>query len=351
MITKTDAIRLVLCILEPNLKYDRNEVKATLKNGSSVKLLLRTALNNRLLFAFSSALLNEHFSVVKTNPSLAIRLSRICNKGEKWIIRFRKTLGLLNIILEKTGICALVIKTFRYPQDVTFDIDILLKNVDDFQKIKPLLKERFNIKKVKGGYEASPKTRKFLVIDIYYDFIKFGNKRLLNPSFLWSKVQHLRLEGNEYTVPNPEGEIILHLSQILFQNRFLTLSDFMHLIKVISNQERTISWKNIVKEASMYGWNIELIRLISIIHGLYLRVWKNTLDIPILPDQSVKLILPHFLSPNSLLKLRTKWQGLRGLKPFLLQDCWAYATALIKYHVRNKIPIYRDWIDIETENY
>jgi len=216
----------------------------------------------------------------------------------------------------------------------------------NFQKLKIALEGSFNIRKVKGGYEMFPKSDEFLTIDIYYDFIKFGDVRVLSPEFPWMNIQHKQVGDYECLVPGPESEILLHVSQILFQNRFLTLSDFFHLTMVMSTHEKTIQWRDVLLEASRRGWKVDLVKLISIVHGIHVHVWKKALEIPIPPDENVKISLPRFLNPKPLLPFRLSQQRSIGLWPFLFRDCWYYIYSLIKYHTKSKIPIYRDWINL-----
>jgi len=180
-------------------RCDDLEISEVLRNDSHLNSILRACLNNRVLYAFVSSLLERGY----TKKDIASRgyrtLMEIYEEGNKWIDRLNVTIQYISEASRLTETPTLIIKTLSYPQDVTFDVDVLLKSKEDFPRIRSLLEKKFEIRVISDGYELFPKTEQFLPIDIYRD-IRSHNSQIIDPKFLWSKVRSMSYKGLQVTV-------------------------------------------------------------------------------------------------------------------------------------------------------
>lgn len=300
--------------------------------------VLRTALNNRILYTFSKSALAK-LPLLNHNKIL---LETITKEGDRWLNKFYSTLSLLKYYMKDNYI---VIKTFKFFQDITFDVDIVQIS-DAFEQINKLSKEAdFKLNKINGGYELIPMSESRIAIDVYTDFL-FRNRRILNSSFICNKPQLYKTLDNFYYIPHAEGELLLYIAQINFQLRFLTLHDFLQITKTISKSD--IDWESLLTEVAKYNWEKSFVKTISIVNGLYLQLYGVHLDIPIKPNKNVKYQFPYFLSPLSTLKYDFNLFGYQFFRNSLIDDLKYFIYKFISYHIRKRIPIYREWIDLNS---
>lgn len=317
-------IVLLLSFLEKSLEPDITQLRFVLNKPPLLRSLLRTALNNRVLFAFVSAVHKEGLiQDAGLNDLNRHLLTNILSEGRKILKKLRRT---ITFIIEKR-VPALIIKTLPlwHVQDITFDVDLLIKDRESFFKIKHLFKDNFIIKVIDGGYELIPKSDELLTIDIYYDFLNHGN-RIIDPEFLWNNYKSVKLDVLELKAPSAEGELLLHFSQILFQNRFITLNDFLRFTNL--SLDNNITWNRIIAETKRFKWDAQFINLLSLLSRIRVKLWKTNTNIN----------LPIFLPPLPKFIPNERFS--------YMEVAFKYCVDLGKYFILNKLPIYQDWFKI-----
>lgn len=300
--------------------------------------VLRTALNNRILYIFSKSALIKYSSLSFKAKTV---LETITKEGNKWLERFYNTLSLLEDYVGYQNFS--VIKTFKFFQDVTFDVDIVLLD-DLFEQINKLSKEAdFGLSKINGGYELNPKNRNYLSVDVYENFL-FEDESIGDKDFICNRSRMYKSVGDYYYIPSTEAELLLYISQVNFQNRFLTLQDFLQTTKIMSKEE--IKWDNLLAEIMRHRWKKSFMETISIVNSLYMQLYVKRLDIPIEPHGESKCRFPYFLSPLSVLKYDFEVLGQSFSSQHLLKDLLYLVHEFHSFYVRKRIPIYQDWIDL-----
>ncbi len=298
--------------------------------------LFRCGMNNKILYSFSHFYLNNHSLDSKKD-----KFSVVAQEGSKWLDRFNRTLDILSDYLGNQNF--VVIKTFKDPLDVTFDIDIVLKN-DLSESISNLAKDNnFNIEEIEGGTELIPDNDDFLVIDVYKDF-SFENKNFTSLDFILKNTRKHEYLGKTYCIPSKESELLLYISQINFQNRFITLHDFIQIKRTVS---KSIDWQLLLSEIDKYGWKNNFLDTLTIVNGLYLDLYNEKLNVPIKSNKKFKSKFPVFLSHYSILKYDFRFFKTLFFKKRISKDLNFFVYKFISHNVRKKIPIYRDWINLD----
>jgi len=322
------------------------EIDDILSNILNLKFILRLCMNNRVLYSFVSSLKKKAYINGNLRSPQRRLLTEIWEVGNLWIDRLHNTINYVNNAAETSGTPVLFIKTLQTPQDVTFDVDVLLRRKEDFLKIRPLLKG-FEPREVNGGYELCSSNEHFLPIDLYYD-IRFQTYQLVSPEFLWSRVRTIEYGRRSIIVPAPEGELILHASQLVFQNKFLTIGNILNIASVITTDETSFDWSVVLKEGRLHGWEKELSGIVSIVNSAYSDFFGKPVDASISSERKVYANFPIFLPPAYNRHFVSAKMNVLGLIRFLLQDHRRYIVVISKHLFRNKIPIYRDWVGIDS---
>jgi hypothetical protein len=332
-----DDIDLILYTVESKFRKNKKQFSGT-EIDIKWSFLIRRAMNNRILYVFVKSIINNGMSIEKNEKAL-----EICKKGDHWLNKFNKTLRIVEKYFGHSNYS--VIKTFKYFQDITFDIDIIVldKNSDIlFKTIEHLcLNEKFILSKIKGGYELKPSNEdEYLVIDIYTDFLH-GKNTIISTDFVFNKSNDYKYLNKKYLTPSFEAELLLYISQINFQNRFITLHDFLQVIGLICTG---LDWDKLLEEVSDNNWKDSFIETISIIHGLYAINYGTKLNIPIKANLKIKNTFPYFLGFFSSMKYDHE---LCGNYKNISQNLRYSYYKFLSYNLRHRLPIYRDWMDID----
>jgi hypothetical protein len=306
--------------------------------------VLRTAQNNRILYIFSKSALSKYSSL---NLKIKTVLETIVREGNLWLERFNNTLSLLVDYLGYQNFC--VIKTFKFFQDITFDVDIVLLNDNLFEQINKLSKDdraNFVLNKIKGGYELNPKNRNFLPIDVYEDFL-FRDKSIVDKNFICSNILRLykAIDGCYY-IPSIEGELLLYISQVNFQLHFITLHDFIQITTTIS--KNSIDWNNLLAEVAKHGWLRSFVSTLSVINGLYLKLYEKELNTPIKPYKNVKCSFPYVMPLSTILKSDFEMFRIPSLGKYIFKDFQYFIYEFLSFYIRKRTPTYSNWISIEA---
>lgn len=320
-------------------KISQNQISlGDIHQRTDLESTLKLAINNRILYCFTSLALK------KLNlPEKEIKmLIEVRKEGKEWLGKFQNTLNYLNDKIGSENY--VVIKTFKYYQDVTFDVDIILKSDiiwdEDFDKDKD-----FYCTKINGGYELKPKNDKYLAIDIYDNFL-FRTKTIFSKDFVSKNLRKIIFEGQYYTIPSIEAEMLLYISQLNFQLRFITLHDFLQVIKTISENKDGLNWNSIFEEVEKYNWKNSFVKTLSIINALHLKMYGETLDIPVEPLKNIKFDFPYIIHPSTVLTFDFEVFRYDLFGRNLYEDFKYFFYEYLSFKIRQRIPIYRPWIDL-----
>jgi len=307
---------------------------------------MELAQKNRILFCFAKALMEKRLISIDTS-SLSLKeldyLKGINDIGNLWIQRFNNTLSLLRNTLDLNNI--IIIKTFRFYQDVTFDVDIILNkslpNIDNL-----FGNFGFALKGINAGHEYKTKSKDYLTIDIYMDHL-YKHKRIADIRFVSDSPRpYTANDGCVYRVPSIEAELMLYIAQLNFQNRFITLNDFLQITKMISNNAGSIDWDSVFCSVSKYRWQKGFTNTLSIIASLYYDIYGTALDVPVKMKKRINCSFPYFLSPSSIIGYDREIFGSTFSSRLLINDIKYIFYEVLSFHIRNRLPIYRDWIDL-----
>lgn len=326
--------QFILAVLDDD--FHVNHEISEMDQKLDLKKILKIASNNRILNCFAFKAKQNGF--YRDNYEY---LDLICNEGDLWIKKFKNTLDLLNNKLGQENIA--IIKTFKFFQDITFDVDIILQKESNCESL--LNDENFEVTKISGGIELNPITNEYLSIDIYNEFL-FRKKKLMSDDFIFNNLRNFDYNQENYLIPSIESELLLYLSQINFQMRFLTIYDFLQVTKTILNA-KSINWSLLFNETHQFGWNDSFVETLSLINGLYLELYGKDLNIPIPAKTNLKVRFPYFISPLNLFKYDNEFLK-RDLIKYIHTDLWYLYSEVSAVHIKKRIPIYRPWIDLNA---
>lgn len=312
----------------PNCRVDWNTV-------------LKTAINNRVLYCFTKSLVNKR-PISDYNCNIDV-ITAIIEDGNVWLKRFFNTLELLDQYIGWEHFIA--IKTFKHYQDITFDVDIASSD-DISDRISHLREINFELRGINAGYEYKTTNRDYLTIDYYKDFL-FRDRCLLTKSFIYNSPRRHTIHNKYYYLPNIEAELLLCIAQLNFQNRFITLHDFVQITKMILDNKDNLNWDRLLTEVTTNNWNKSLINTLSIIESLYLQLYGKSLNIPITSKKNISCKFPYFISPISVIKYDFELFRYTFFKKYFVQDLRYLLYEFLSYVIRKKLPIYRDWINLD----
>lgn len=300
------------------------------------KNLLKTAQNNRVLYAFSKKLSSNHQNL---NNRQKFLLNCIIGEGDKWIKKYNNTLELLKRLGEDRFA---IIKTIKYLQDITFDVDIILLNRETEFDCSVLTGASFTPYRIPGGIEFRTNDTNYLPIDIYDQFC-FNRKVIITRADL---TKDLRCGPNNTLVPCIEIELALYVAQINFQNRFITLHDFIQTTQLIAKHQENINWSYLSNLTENRSWSRSFWQTLSIIKSIYESIYESDLMIPTI-NRPIKCTFPYFLNPISVLRADHELIGNSAFYgSFLIKELSYFNYEFLTYYVRNNLPIYRDWINL-----
>lgn len=331
-----DDVKYILSMVDAE---SREYFDIELAKECKLKYLLRSALSNRLLYTFARSLMeNESLE----NEELCV-LKPIVDLGNNWMARFNKTLEFLNRYLGYKNF--IVIKSFKYIQDITYDVDVALINDNLDNYYEGLLEEEgFKLKAIHAGHAYSPSHKMYMTIDIYKGMYN-DDKIIIDDAFIKRTLREYTYKDNKYLVPNSEAELLLNLSQINFQNRFITISDFLQITKSINKEK--IDWSLMQDAVSRNKWIKSFSNTISIINSLYSKLYGEPLDIPMRPAANINPKFPFFISPLSIISYDLEILGAHSFRKRIIKDMTYILYQYNCKYIKRRLPMYEDWIQLD----
>jgi len=339
-----DQVNFILSIIDK--KYANSIEHENLVNSPiNWRSVLRKALDNRILYVLSNSVLGQEDTV---NSELKPVMEDIATEGDRWAARFHNTLNVLEQVLGHHNY--VIIKTFRFYQDVTFDVDIVVFQ-NNSEAIENLTgKSLFDLKMINGGRELSPLVEDFVAIDVYENFF-FRDKVIADRDFICDNLSSYHTTNGHYYVPSVESELLLHVAQVNFQLRFITLNDFLQVTRLIADNTNDINWQKLFSQVAENGWINSFTHTLSIIDALYRTLYDDSLNIPLEASgqhEKIKVNFPYVLSPLTVLRYDFELFKKSFIKArYFVDDFKYFYFEFVSFYVRKRIPIYRDWVDLQ----
>jgi hypothetical protein len=294
--------------------------------------LITFAQFNRLLCSFVSTFFSRKYHFKKQETWRKLHFIR--NICAIWQRRLARTLSLL---MEDAGEEVIIIKTIRIPMDVTFDVDIVPTTEKAKSALRDILCRKYGFHEERDEFRHS--SGAYLSIDSYWDFNVKG-KRLITHEELASYTRSFRTENIELLLPIPEVELLLIVAEIIFQNRFITLSEIFNLHHLVKSG---LDWSLILSLVKRNHWFKEFSYVISIIEYLHTRLYGFPLGSPLGEIRFAPVFLPQFLILIPQVMVNPQRVGVSSLG-----EVKNLMRQLGVYFVKKRLPVYGNIVDIAS---
>lgn len=285
-------LMFLLSVLHPLYRNEyESTVKAMRESKTSIKGILKKAVENEVAGSFVQLIVREGFS----DPILRIALARF----NKSVVLLKRTLNLIKKLSDKLGKDILVIK-LHHPYPLTFeDVDILVRQEDFRDVVRVLETEGMRdvsrqtrlalIKRLQHrNQELSMWKRGFWEIELYTDF-SWSRLHSLNAPFCWRNTRRVNIFGIECQVPSPEADLLILVNHAIFKEGKVTLRDFLYMNSIL---DQKVNVKIQFTEAKKFGWEQPFLALIS-----KLREWYKS---PFKEIQFKNICFPYMLPPSTI---------------------------------------------------
>ncbi|MFC1621988.1 nucleotidyltransferase family protein [Patescibacteria group bacterium] len=295
--------------------------------------LLKKASSNRVLYVFVQNLYKSDFSL---NPKQKEDLQKIIEVGNQKTKAFRDTIEFLKKNLGFQNIPYLVVKTFKYIDYVTFDVDVLVP-YESFDAAQKVLAD--------NGCQICPHPRKqgfhqrncvkegLLNIDLHRKFYWQGFEHI-DLDFVWKNARTRIINGIECPCPSLEADFLLHNKQLVYERYYITLLDFLAV--KFARKSANFDMESVVTQVEKYKWAKSFKNLLAHL---------NTIDTALYNKGSNAIEMP-FLYPYIQV-----WQQFfeitQGQKNIPVYDFLYYHFAFGRYYLSKKarFPYYQHWFD------
>jgi hypothetical protein len=292
--------------------------------------LITFAQFNRLLCSFVSTFFSRKYHFKK--QEILKKLHFIRNICAIWQRRLARTLSLL---MEDADEEVIIIKTIRILMDVTFDVDIVPTTEKAKSALRDILCRKYGFHEERDEFRHL--SGAYLSIDSYWDFNVKG-KTLITHEELASYTRSFRTENIELLLPIPEVELLLIVAEIIFQNRFMTLSEIFNLHHLADSG---LDWPLILRLVKRNGWFKEFSYVISIIEYLHRRLYGFPLGSPLGEIRFAPVFLPQFLILIPQVMMNPQRVGVDSLG-----EVENLIRQLGVYFIKKRLPIYGNIVDM-----
>lgn len=287
---------------------------------------LKKLSHNRVLYSYSKKVLAQGPKLDKEKKQ---DLRKIVREGERRMKQFEKTVKFLNKNLKAKGIPYLVVKTFKYIDYVTFDVDVLVP-YEKFYEAQELLE--------KGGCRILPHPRKqglhqrncvkkgLLNIDLHRNFYWLGIEHV-DLNFVWKKPRRRKINGVMCSCPSLEVDFLLHNKQLAYERYYVTLLDYL----AVTEGRVDMDFSKIRRQVKKYRWEYSYYVLMHVLDEI-----ENSLDSVSLPYMyPLKNVFEQLL------------EVLMHNRKVLFADFGYYCFTFMRYFLSGKrrMPYYDHWFD------
>lgn len=307
-------------------------VEASFWEGVDWIALLKRASHNRVLYVVAKELLRGDCQLASRQRA---DLERIMRAGEEKLESFRHTVKFLDSAFGKEELPFLVVKTFKFFDYVTFDVDVLVP-YDQFQAAQNAL--------AKAGCRILPHPRKqglhqrncrkdsLLNIDLHRKFFWQGLEHV-DLDFIWAAPERRMINGIECLCPSLEADFLLHTKQLVYERYYITLLDFLAI--KCAYERGDLDLPAIREQVVKYRWESSYRTLLRSLNQIQT---AETVSLPyIYPYHEVWMQLKEIICRHQQLPLF---------------DLAYYHFAWGKYYLSGgkSLPYYQHWFDFETLN-
>lgn len=324
---------------------DKNLFHKYLLNDFDFDKLLVKASTNRILLVFCKNLLDLN---LVDNKKKEYKIKKIVQSGEKAINGFRKTINFLNSSLGKEKIPFLIVKTFKYLDYVTFDVDFLVP-YDKFHKSIKVLK--------KYGAKVDPHPRK-QGLHQRNCFVKGLLKMDLHRKFFWQGIEHIDLDyvwanpekriinGVECLCPSLEVDFLLHNKQLVYERYYTTILDFLAVKYAV--EKGNLNFKNIIQQVNMFKWNNSYKSLLYYLNSINLSIFEKKMFSNKSAKRYENLCMPFIYPYKEIIYQLFEIIFRQKAIPFF--DFSYYHFTFLRFYLSGKklFPYYRHWFNFPS---
>ncbi len=341
MIEKYSEI-IVLTIL------NKKEVKSIDWGEINFEKLLVQASNNRVLYLFVRNLLEAKINLPKEIKNLLINIRK---EGEKNLKALGNTILLLEKVLGREKIDYLIVKTFKYLDYVTFDVDFLVRYEDFKKAINALKMNNFLVKPhpnphTQGLHQRNCFKSGYLKMDLHRKFFWLSVDHI-DLDFVWSGTTERKIGGIYCPTPSLEADFLLLNKQLVYERGYITLLDF--LVVKYANDQR-LNWNRIMEQVLKYKWDDTFFVLLNWLNYIHQEIFREDMvDIKKYFDKKEykikknELKLPIIYPVGDIMKV-FKEVGFRQKHLLPLEFAYYFFTKF-RYLIHKRLPFYDHWYD------
>jgi len=315
--------------------------------------LLVLASHNRVLYVFAKKLLNSEIDFPERHRDI---LKDIQKEGEKNLVALRNTLLLLENVFKKENIDYLIVKTFKYLDYVTFDVDFLVR-YEEFEKAINVLKKNDIVIKphpnlrTQGQHQRNCFKSGYLKMDLHRKFFWLGIDHI-DLNFVWDNTTERKIGGVTCPTPSLEVDFLLHNKQLVYERRYITLLDFL-AVKYANDEG--LNWDSIINQVFKYKWDDTFFILMNWLNYLHREIFrKDMVDLNKYfnkKEYKIKereLKLPFNYPIEDVMKVFKEIVFKQKRIPFL--EFVYYFFTKCRYIISNRLPFYDHWYDFNKIN-
>jgi hypothetical protein len=321
---------------------DDDVLSTTDWSGLDWRRTLEAASHNRVLYVFANRLLESG----ATLPAFARGwLQLVVQDAQVRFKQFQDTVAYLGQTLGRDEVPYLVVKTFKYLDYVTFDVDTLVP-YDRFDDAIESLKS--------GGARILPHPRKQGVhqrncmreglcnIDLHRKFFWQGLDHI-DEDYVWATSAERRIDGADCHCPSMEVDFLLHNKQLAYERYYVTILDFLAV--KYAHERNALDHDAIENQVRRHRWSASYRSLLGILNGINHAFYGEPLFAGEPSPCPAQLNMP-FLYPYPLV-LRQLGEMIGVQRVFPAYDFAYYHFTFMRYLAsgRNLLPYYRHWFD------
>jgi len=327
---------------------ERKEIKLVDWSDIDFLKLLVQASHNRVLYLFAKKLLGLGISFPDKHKDLILD---VIKEGEKNLEVLRNTLLLLDDIFKKEKIDYLVVKTFKYFDYITFDVDFLVR-YDEFKKVIDLLiKKDIMVKshpnlRTQGLHQRNCFKSGFLKMDLHRKFFWLGIDHV-DLDFIWSNTTKRKIAGVDCPVPSLEADFLFNNKQLVYERGYITLLDFL-AVKYASDEG--LNWEDIMAQVRKYKWDGTFFVLLNWLNYMHQEIFgRDMVDVSRYFGSKKYNIRRRKLKLPLIYPLKEVMSVFKEIalnnKHIPILEFLYYFFAMGRYLISNRLPFYDHWYD------
>jgi hypothetical protein len=326
-------------VLQKYQKVDR-----LLLDKLNFEKLLVKASDNRILKVFADNLLLSNIQLTKYERGI---LSNISSDGSKLLKALGDTLKLLDEVFSTNNVDYLIVKTYKYFDYVTFDVDVLVR-YEDFDLAKKALSENdveitpHPGKNTQGLHQRNCFKQGLLKIDLHRKFFWLGIDHI-DDDFLWRNTRKEIIGGVSCPIPSIEVDFLLHNKQLIFERRYITLLDFLAIKLFVEDKDNAFAWEVIEAMVCKYKWQTGFNKLMAHLNQINKVISGNEIlfmtKTEVILNNNIEFpyIYPFIDDLTVFIEIFARHRKV----PFINLAHYVYSWS--RYRVNSRLPFYDHW--------